>query len=110
MPKISRNIHIDSLNFEKGMKTSPINSSGRELKIPSNIHFSNIQENLQLEKGFRSQRNIKHKRSSFLKGNLSNVSLSLQYKIKELKRSRRGFWPEMEMQNKRIHQTITKNK
>ena len=117
MPDICRNKEKGSFSIDKGFKTKPKKEmktkrdSLRELKIPDDVHFSGIHSNSPLRGGFNSNEAYGSPRKpSFLKGNMSQVSLSLQYKLKELESSRTNFCPDLEMQNKRIHKTITNTK
>ena len=79
--------------------------SERNLKFPKTIKFApRAKENSPL------WTNRRKSKFEFFKDSTSQLSLSLKYKLQELESSRSGFCPDLEMHNKRIHQTITKNK
>lgn len=79
----------------------------RELKIPETIKLAPIlSKNMNKDVNFFSARD--RKMSLMNNSSLSNVSLSLKYKIEELEKTKGQFIAEIGMHKKRIHKTVFK--
>lgn len=97
---------VDSPKIKRERKKSALKKESTVPKLPKMLKFE-CDMNTIRESQMWTDRKPKEE---YFNGPKSQLSLSIKYKIEELESSRAGYCPDLEIQNKRIHQTITKNK